>query len=275
MRMFHETPSVYLWEDATGTVHTQSDALMPLLFSVGQHSSLRDGEHLFAFLDDIYTATLPDRVGAVHACLGDELRTRERSTSMEARRKCGIKLACDLPSATSWNALQERTTPRARVWTGFDVPTEQQGFKVFGSPLGHPDFIRQHLSNVHEDHQRLLTSPLLADMQSTWLFLVHCAQARANFLIRAVRPEAVEEFAVVCGGVWARFWGLTSGSAKQGCCGGVGAQIASARTSQSLSGPAGRMRCHWWARATQKLLLSWFVTWKATLTLPAWQRLGH
>ena len=46
--MFYGTPSEYLWEDATGTVHTipqgeggeQGDALMPLLFSVGQHSSL-------------------------------------------------------------------------------------------------------------------------------------------------------------------------------------------------------------------------------------------
>ena len=27
-------------------------------------------------LSYIYTVTLPDRVGAVHACLGDELRTR-------------------------------------------------------------------------------------------------------------------------------------------------------------------------------------------------------
>ena len=82
------------------------------------------------------------------------------------------------------------------MWRGSDVPTEQQGIKVLGVPLGHHDFVRQHLSNVHEEHQRLLTRiPLLADVQSAWLLLVHCAQARANFLIRAVRPEA-EEFAV-------------------------------------------------------------------------------
>ena len=67
------------------------------------------------------------------------------------------------------------------------LPTEQQGIKVLGVPLDHHDFVRQHLSNVHEEHQPLLTRiPLLADVQSAWLLLVHCAQARANFLIRAI-----------------------------------------------------------------------------------------
>ena len=178
-----------------------------------------------------------------------------------------------LPICDVLERIARANDPRARVWRGFDVPTEQQGTKVFGSPLGHSDFIRQHLRNVHEDHQRLLTSPLLADMQSTWLFLVHCAQARANFLIRAVRPEAVEEFAVVCGGVWARFWGLTSGSAKQEVLDGLGLRSA-ARTSQSAFWAS-------WADAMPLVgarhpeVASQLVTWKATLALPAWQRLGH
>ena len=56
--------------------------------------------------------------------------------------------------------------PRARVWRGSDVLTEQQGIKVVGVPLGHDDFVRQHLSNVHEEHQRLLIRiPLFADVQ--------------------------------------------------------------------------------------------------------------
>ena len=46
VRLFYGTPSEYLWEDGTGTVHTipqgeggeQGDALKPLLFSVG-HST--------------------------------------------------------------------------------------------------------------------------------------------------------------------------------------------------------------------------------------------
>ena len=48
VRMFYGAPSSYLCEDSAGTVHTirqgeggeQGDALMPLLFAVGQHSVL-------------------------------------------------------------------------------------------------------------------------------------------------------------------------------------------------------------------------------------------
>ena len=48
VHMFNGRPSTYVWEDADGTVRTinrgegteQGDALMPLLFSLGQHSGL-------------------------------------------------------------------------------------------------------------------------------------------------------------------------------------------------------------------------------------------
>ena len=46
--VFYGQPSRYLWEDESGMVHTicqgeggeQGDALMPLLFSLGQHAAL-------------------------------------------------------------------------------------------------------------------------------------------------------------------------------------------------------------------------------------------
>ena len=71
VRMFYRAPSEYLWEDDSGTVHRipqreggeQGDAMMPLLFCVGQRQALqatqdqlRDGEYLTAFLDDLYIA---------------------------------------------------------------------------------------------------------------------------------------------------------------------------------------------------------------------------
>ena len=48
VRLFYSEPSAYIWEDEDGEVHTihqgeggeQGDALMPLLFSVGQHAAL-------------------------------------------------------------------------------------------------------------------------------------------------------------------------------------------------------------------------------------------
>ena len=126
VRLFNGSPSEYLWEDATGTVHTipqgeggeQGDPLMPLLFSVGQHSSLeavgaqlRRGEHLLAFLDDIHMVTRPE--GSAQCTLALEMSCRQgpASGSMGARRKSGTKLASDLQYATFWSGLLNRTTP--------------------------------------------------------------------------------------------------------------------------------------------------------------------
>ena len=53
----------------TGERGEQGDADMPLLFFVGQHSTLEEalllGEHLFAFYDDTYMLIMPERVGVV------------------------------------------------------------------------------------------------------------------------------------------------------------------------------------------------------------------
>ena len=50
--------------------------MMPLLFSLGQHpalvrvqSQLEEGEYLMAFLDDMYTVSMPDRVQEIHSLL--------------------------------------------------------------------------------------------------------------------------------------------------------------------------------------------------------------
>ena len=55
VRLFYGRPSVYLWEDDLGTVHRipqgeggeQGDALMPLLFAVGQHQALEAAQRQF------------------------------------------------------------------------------------------------------------------------------------------------------------------------------------------------------------------------------------
>ena len=70
---FHAQPSEYHWMDDYGRNHVihqgeggeQGDALMPMLYSLGQHAALQAvqgalllGEHLFAYLDDIYIVCL-------------------------------------------------------------------------------------------------------------------------------------------------------------------------------------------------------------------------
>ena len=91
VRMFYGAPSEYLWEDSSGATHRipqgecgeHGDALMPLLFAVGQHTALEEasaqfwpGERIFAYLDDIYLVT--KRVGAVYAIMEEQLRVQIR-----------------------------------------------------------------------------------------------------------------------------------------------------------------------------------------------------
>ena len=79
VRLFYSDPSTFLWDDEVGDTHEirqgeggeQGDALMPLLFSLGQHRALKavargleEGERLFAFLDDLYVICRPARVQA-------------------------------------------------------------------------------------------------------------------------------------------------------------------------------------------------------------------
>ena len=92
--------------------------------------------------------------------------------------------------------MAEVAQPGARVWRGSEVPTQEQGIKVLGAPLGHLDFIRRHLEKVIDKHQMLLQGiPRVPDVQSAWLLLLHCASARANYHLRVMRPEVALEFA--------------------------------------------------------------------------------
>ena len=85
---FYDSPSTYLWEDDEGVVHgilqgegeEQGDALMPALFSLGQHRALEaiqarlcPSEQLMAFLDDIYGKSDPERSASVFTAIQEEL----------------------------------------------------------------------------------------------------------------------------------------------------------------------------------------------------------
>ena len=77
------------------------------------------------------------------------------------------------------------------VWRGSALPTEYQGIKVLGCPLGHDDFVHAHLERTHQTHQ------------SAWALLLHCASAKANYSLRVVRSELVAQFAAAHdAGLW-------------------------------------------------------------------------
>ena len=80
VRMFYGSPSEYLWEDESGVTHSipqgegeeQGDAMMPLLFCVGQHEALqvahrglRAGEFL---LRSLMTYTWPQLLTVSDLC---------------------------------------------------------------------------------------------------------------------------------------------------------------------------------------------------------------
>ena len=97
---------------------------------------------------------------------------------------------------TGLERIAQVENPRATVWKGGEVPTHEQGIKVLGTPLGHNDFVAHHLRQVAREQQGLLDKiPLVRDLQSAWLLLLHCAAARANYQLRSVRPSATEEYA--------------------------------------------------------------------------------
>ena len=76
------------------------------------------------------------------------------------------------------------------------LPTIDQGVVILGTPLGHSDFVQRHLQSKVESHRVLLERiPAVPDVQAAWLILLFCASARANFLLRALPPEATREFA--------------------------------------------------------------------------------
>ena len=56
--------------------------------------------------------------------------------------------------------------------------------------------MKSHLQSVPRKQQVLLDCiPMVPDVQSAWLLLLHCASARANFQLKVVRPSTVEKFA--------------------------------------------------------------------------------
>ena len=233
---------------------------MPLLFAVGQHRALdaiqedlREGEVLLAHHDDIDTVSPdPERVSPMYATLQDHLysyvRIRIHGGKTQVWNRGGTRPSgCDVPEH-----IAQTINPNARVWRGPDLPEDQQGIKVLGSPLGHPAFIEGFLQKKVIEHQTLFDSiPLLPDLQSEWSLLLHCASAKANYLLRVVEPDAVAEFARAHDqGIWKCLCKLLhvdpvqreetslSGSLPLSL-GGLGLR-STARSSVSLSGPVGR-----------------------------------
>ena len=118
---------------------------MPLLFSLGQHAALEavrarllPGERLFAFLDDVYVVTTPDRVGFVHNILQEELYRHARIRIHVGKTQVWNAAGDRPPACDLLERIAQASDPEARVWKGSGVPLEEQGVRILGTPLGHP-----------------------------------------------------------------------------------------------------------------------------------------
>ena len=88
-------------------------------------------------------------------------------------------------------SIQSQGDRMERVAVAFGVARHQN----FGHTVGHPDFVARRLEGVLEE-QRVFWGriPLVSDIQSASLLLLHCANARGNYQIRSVTPEGVEAY---------------------------------------------------------------------------------
>ena len=153
--------------------------MMPLLFALGQHAALEavqrrllEGERLFAFLDDVYVLTTPDRVGDVYRALQEELfrhcRIRIHVGKTQVWNAAGIRP----PTCDELERIAQASDPEARVWRGSEVPTSERGVRILGTPLGHEYFVQAHLTRTLAQHDVLLSRiPLVEDVQSAWSLL--------------------------------------------------------------------------------------------------------
>ena len=121
-----------------------------------------------------------------------------------ARRKCGTSGVrpdgCDI-----LQRIAVQSDPNAIVWRSSDVPTQQQRIKILGTPLGHHDFVQNHLERVADEHQQFLDLlPTVPNLQSSWLLLVHCASSDGRTVCCALCARTV------CRGLLRRMTGCVS-----------------------------------------------------------------
>ena len=186
VRMFHRSPSRFLWEDVNyipqGEGGEQGDPLTPLLFRLGQHSEqgdpltpllfrlgqhralvsvageLRRGEHLFAFHDDLYVTAQPDRVVDIHQKLAVHLWNDAKITLHKGKtviwnrggvhaRGCHVVEVAARFAQTQPQSCGEGT----QIWshTANDI-------KVLGVPVSRPEFTPAILQAKTQEHGILL-----------------------------------------------------------------------------------------------------------------------
>ena len=195
---------------------------------------MRDGERLFAFLDDVYIICAPDRAGDVHKILQEELWRHAKIQVHHGKTKMWNRSGTT-PTGVEELSISEGGGPRrSRVAWGPRIAHPCPRVQSLGSPHWPPGF-RRGFSGKKDERTR---TPLRAHPGNGGppKRLVGPSLLRSTtslLLLRSVRPELVHQFAAShdanTGGCLARLIGVqgpsatfASGSVSAVSLGGLG-----------------------------------------------------
>ena len=173
-----------------------------LLFALGQHgvvaaiqARMRVGEHVFACQDDIYTVSRPTRVDRLHVAAEEELWAHARIHLNLGKTQVWNKGGTQLSGVEAMTRAACALKPDAVVWRDDPMlPPVQQGLKVLGVPIGQNAFVLHFLETKSIEQQVLFERIRVNDLQAAYLLLLMCGTTRANFWLRALRPDNTENF---------------------------------------------------------------------------------
>ena len=145
VRMFYARTSRFLWTDAEnvtwpieqGEGGEQGDALMPALYALAQHRALvvaqgqlQAGEHVFAFLDDLYVVSSRERAVSAYMVVSKAVSEHAGVKSHQGKLRMWSRAGGPAPAEVA--ALATRENP---VWVA-DAPSHLNGLVILGTPLG-------------------------------------------------------------------------------------------------------------------------------------------
>ena len=273
VRSTYSHPTSYWWQDAVSVTHQvhqaeggeQGDPLMPLLFSLAIHDALvavqaelREGEALFAFLDDVYAVSGPNRTREVFELL-----------SQHMWRVAGIRLHTG--KTRVWNrsgvAPPDVDDLGEQVWN-------KDGIKVLGTPVGTNQFVSDAVAERVQEENRLWEAiEWVPDLQAAWQILVQCAGARCNHLLRTLPPSQSGQYAALHdAGMMGAIWEVCQESHKRKkmlvawplCPCEWEGWVSGQRPGwlQQHTGPRGLTLCTWCKKDFQPWLSQSWSSWK-------------